>query len=871
MMKAVITALCLIASFAVVGFGQSQVTVTGEVMNATRGYVGFRLIPWSSSVHYFVPGITTITTQEVRCGINATGQVQNSALNGPCLVWGNDVISPANTTYTVVFAPNNQISNTVARESLTGSAYNLNNPVFAPIVNLVPQVTSITSPPLNANLVPAADAAFTLGAPGRKYANGFFDNLTVDNFTLSSQNIQNLNTDTLNAGNLNVANNMNIGGAMTLNGASGNPGQVIRNQVTGGTNRILEFGTPPARVTSDYNFSQTPQVNLTAGVAATITLNPCWVGFDGTSGHYYIYVSGGVGAAEAVLVTGGTCTSGANTGTVTFTPLNNHTGAWTLTSATAGCREAVNAVASGGEVIFPAGVSNVYQSCYIDRPVLVRGQGETASDIEVNTSGTSAGLNYYIFDVNTNLSVTFTDLSVQSHTAAQSADGGAIRLSSPVANSANERARITHVTTFQLYNTIYAGTAATWTIDSCTFIQSTNYGVFVDNTVNADEGDSGITNTFILNLASAGIGTAGSVPGNAGVYIQGSGGFRFIGNKVNGFNVGFHLNARTNLTGQIKIIGSGFDGFASTGVLLETPTGTAWSSITVSSNYFASWLNNGIGVLLNGATLFDGVITDNIFQRYGNLTGLVGIQVNAASMWHIHGNIFNLENVGIQINADNTVAYNTVIGQNVYNMVNSHIINNGNPTTDMRLSGEPNDMLGFRSVGQEADAPSLVAVGSGNSGTAAIIQDSPRIGGATLSLATNGGTSPTDHTQAPAGGVGQIQFYAADGGGYSAVGTMQAIADVPATPGNSPGSLLWWTTPTGSATPVRNMALGSTGGLVVGPTAGPGASGTVNAQTGYLVNSTPGYSGTLNVRNAANTAACTITVTGGIITASTCQ
>src|SRR5215472_3634692 len=46
-----------------------------------------------------------------------------------------------------------------------------------------------------------------------------------------------------------------------------------------------------------------------------ITLAPVPAGVNGTNSNHYLYISGGTGAAEAVLITGGTAVSGAASGT----------------------------------------------------------------------------------------------------------------------------------------------------------------------------------------------------------------------------------------------------------------------------------------------------------------------------------------------------------------------------------------------------------------------------------------------------------------------------------------------------------------------------------------------------------------------------
>jgi hypothetical protein len=95
-------------------------------------------------------------------------------------------------------------------------------------------------------------------------------------------------------------------------------------------------------VTQSDNWSQSPSGTLTAGTPATVTLTPCPVGIDTTNNAmYYAYIST-VGTAEAVSITGGSCTPGAASGTVTFTPANSHGTGYTIGSASSGIQEAIN-------------------------------------------------------------------------------------------------------------------------------------------------------------------------------------------------------------------------------------------------------------------------------------------------------------------------------------------------------------------------------------------------------------------------------------------------------------------------------------------------------------------------------------------------
>jgi hypothetical protein len=100
---------------------------------------------------------------------------------------------------------------------------------------------------------------------------------------------------------------------------------------------------------SSYDFTPiAPGVSITAGVPVTVTLPSVPPGINGTDVGHYVYLSGGTGTAEAVLLTGGTAVSGGTNQTIQFTPAYNHSGAWAISSATDGVQEAI--VASGADI-----------------------------------------------------------------------------------------------------------------------------------------------------------------------------------------------------------------------------------------------------------------------------------------------------------------------------------------------------------------------------------------------------------------------------------------------------------------------------------------------------------------------------------------
>lgn len=121
------------------------------------------------------------------------------------------------------------------------------------------------------------------------------------------------------------------------------------------------------RMATTYNFTaQHPGGTLTAAVPATITLSPVPLGVNGSDAQHWLYITGGTGTAEAVLITGGTAVAGGVTGTITFTPANNHSGAWTIVSATGGGAEAHQAITTAGGVgvVQFTSVSTFHQGVY---------------------------------------------------------------------------------------------------------------------------------------------------------------------------------------------------------------------------------------------------------------------------------------------------------------------------------------------------------------------------------------------------------------------------------------------------------------------------------------------------------------------------
>ncbi len=89
-------------------------------------------------------------------------------------------------------------------------------------------------------------------------------------------------------------------------------------------------------------------------------------GGTASRGIHYLYLSGGVGTAEGVPILGGTCTSGATSGTLVLYTTNAHSGTYTIGPAHAGTAEAIWSISGTYKrVMMPCGIITFYASLWV--------------------------------------------------------------------------------------------------------------------------------------------------------------------------------------------------------------------------------------------------------------------------------------------------------------------------------------------------------------------------------------------------------------------------------------------------------------------------------------------------------------------------
>lgn len=154
-------------------------------------------------------------------------------------------------------------------------------------------------------------------------------------------------------GDIGIATLSDTAGVSTLGGVvSGGVLRYLR-QKGNVTTKSYEFVGLPFYVSSDFNFAAiSPGGALTSGITNTVTLPKVPMGVNGSNTNHYVYITGGTGTAEKVLITGGTAVSEGLAQTITFVPANNHSGAWTIISATSGIQEAIKYIGLAKGLLF---------------------------------------------------------------------------------------------------------------------------------------------------------------------------------------------------------------------------------------------------------------------------------------------------------------------------------------------------------------------------------------------------------------------------------------------------------------------------------------------------------------------------------------
>jgi hypothetical protein len=423
----------------------------------------------------------------------------------------------------------------------------------------------------------------------------------------------------------------------------------MRRKFNASASEEYEFSTLPFHNISDFNFaSQTPGGTLTAGVGATITLTPVPLGINAANINHKIYVYDGTGTAEAVLITGGTAISGAASGTITFTPANNHSGSWKVSSASAGIQEAIHYAGNNGRHWIPSGTYNLYAEVYISYSnVAIFGSGP-GSTLLVTNNATQNGFHCY-----TATPPAIKNLQFASATAKS---GGSAILLNDVAQG--YQARIEDVWFSNQYDCITVQNNSYAKIFHCYFQNTQRYGIHLKNPNYVDYGDHNIG----WNIFWQADHDTGSGAGVAAIYWESGGGPKIHGNKIIGYAHGivFSLDYDSPTGTSIAIISNNSienQNAAGRAIWLKKSTARTgtFERIIISGNQFANNYYAVAGYLASHAIQIEdishGLITGNYCSvTPGGSAETYGVQISGTCEdWVIDGNSFQDVKYGINI------------------------------------------------------------------------------------------------------------------------------------------------------------------------------------------------------------------------------
>jgi len=429
-------------------------------------------------------------------------------------------------------------------------------------------------------------------------------------------------------------------------------------------------------VTTDYDWSQTPGGSLTAATPATKTLTPCPDGVAPYSTHHNLRISGGTGTAETVLITA--VSGSGSTCDITFTPANNHSGAWAIASASDGIQEAARMVTGAKRLFVPLGQQTMdapapgeETTVYIQQGITIAGAGnDPGTGSYVYAAGDQWAM---IFD--TIYPVHVSNLAVGSNGA--QASGGGIKLTAG-STLQNCNSTFHDLQLSQLRTAMYLERGCIPFITNSMFSAYSYEGLRLENIDNPDAGDQTITGNYFQVVGAGGIGTTA-------IKWLSAGGARIISNKFNTQGGAIDLESNTN-TIIASIVGNSFDNQTEFSVKVRAPSPDSFAFVNVSSNIFTGAGASGYKAIDIGDATDD---IDNVAIIGNNMQGDgTAIRIGSADKVTIDGNTIGLYALGIQTTS---AATQVALGQNtLYSLTTKYDISNDanvRPTAPLFVSG----------------------------------------------------------------------------------------------------------------------------------------------------------------------------------------
>jgi len=248
--------------------------------------------------------------------------------------------------------------------------------------------------------------------------------------------------------------------------------------------------------------------------------------------------------------------------------------------------------------------------------------------------------------------------------------GAGIVITAPTGE--NQGSKFTKISVTNFPTEISFVAASHWSVEDSLFVNYSNAGISVNNTNNADSGDSQIIgNEFVTSVSSG---------NKLGILQLSSGGLRIIGNKINGGNYGYFMGLTATANTSILLLsGNSIENQATAAIELSRSSGSATYSLI-------SIVNNELGINPNGISTDGSGAFSNVTVT-GNVIGLTsgtgsGISLSAVTQFYVGGNTIGANGgtpTGIGVPATSS---NGKIGKNSFSgfPANGNIANSSSTT-----------------------------------------------------------------------------------------------------------------------------------------------------------------------------------------------
>jgi hypothetical protein len=263
----------------------------------------------------------------------------------------------------------------------------------------------------------------------------------------------------------------------------------------------------------------------------------------------------------------------------------------------------IKAHSTGYRIYYPTGVYTFNSGVSIPCGGIV-GDGPFATVFN-STSVTKASLFNYSCGVNAAAAGNFENFGVE---AKGMAGGYALTITAPAGEA--QGTRIVNVLTAGIPNGISFIAASQWSVINSRFLNTAGDAITINNTNGGDSGDSVIIGCYFASTSRATI----------DVHQTEAGGLKIIGNKFNGYGIGYLLDLGAVSTSDLLIIGNSFENGYIAAIKFQRTSGTAtFSNITITGDQFlinsASNTSAGIYSVPSSAFLSNVTISGDVFKH----------------------------------------------------------------------------------------------------------------------------------------------------------------------------------------------------------------------------------------------------------------